>query len=329
MVAAVAAAAFPNGRLSRSRIRITNERPLSSERATTGPADAFSLLWPNQSGMETSVACKTGPDAPSKVDGGGVFNQLPPEHARDEQIQEAHPASSAATQDYREAPVKEASGQEQTGWTSFQQADCSKQQAVASPVPFKQPQPSSSFDRPRSRVSAPAFEAPPSPPESEADAYPFPPSIAAHQQRTDRAESANSNDVQVNVQASSPRRSPSPSRTLRNDGLLSPPLMPEHSSKQPPRDAPTTQTNPSTQPPNQPLKRSATSHSRSALATQPQNAAAPPLLRAPSKLPEDRPLVGNLIGEDHVNYVLMYNMLTGIRIGVRLTSCLPLFQYQS
>lgn len=28
-------------------------------------------------------------------------------------------------------------------------------------------------------------------------------------------------------------------------------------------------------------------------------------------------LVGNLIGEDHVNYVLMYNMLTGIRIGVR------------
>ncbi|KAH9939916.1 SAICAR synthase-like protein [Amylocystis lapponica] len=30
----------------------------------------------------------------------------------------------------------------------------------------------------------------------------------------------------------------------------------------------------------------------------------------------DRPLVGNLIGEDHVNYVLMYNMLTGIRIAV-------------
>ena len=27
-------------------------------------------------------------------------------------------------------------------------------------------------------------------------------------------------------------------------------------------------------------------------------------------------MVGNLIGEDHVNYVLMYNMLTGIRIGV-------------
>ncbi|RDB27012.1 Phosphatidylinositol 4-phosphate 5-kinase its3 [Hypsizygus marmoreus] len=31
---------------------------------------------------------------------------------------------------------------------------------------------------------------------------------------------------------------------------------------------------------------------------------------------QDVPLVGNLIGEDHVNYVLMYNMLTGIRIGV-------------
>jgi hypothetical protein len=28
--------------------------------------------------------------------------------------------------------------------------------------------------------------------------------------------------------------------------------------------------------------------------------------------------VGNLIGEDHVNYVLMYNMLTGIRVGVSL-----------
>ena len=32
---------------------------------------------------------------------------------------------------------------------------------------------------------------------------------------------------------------------------------------------------------------------------------------------QDAPLVGNLIGEGHVNYVLMYNMLTGIRIGVR------------
>jgi 1-phosphatidylinositol-4-phosphate 5-kinase len=30
----------------------------------------------------------------------------------------------------------------------------------------------------------------------------------------------------------------------------------------------------------------------------------------------DNVLVGNLIGEGHVNYVLMYNMLTGIRIGV-------------
>ncbi len=32
---------------------------------------------------------------------------------------------------------------------------------------------------------------------------------------------------------------------------------------------------------------------------------------------DNKPLVGNLIGEDHANYVLMYNMLTGIRIGVR------------
>lgn len=31
---------------------------------------------------------------------------------------------------------------------------------------------------------------------------------------------------------------------------------------------------------------------------------------------QERVLVGNLIGEDHVNFVLMYNMLTGIRIGV-------------
>ena len=33
---------------------------------------------------------------------------------------------------------------------------------------------------------------------------------------------------------------------------------------------------------------------------------------------DNKVLVGNLIGEDHVNYVLMYNMLTGIRIGVRI-----------
>lgn len=39
------------------------------------------------------------------------------------------------------------------------------------------------------------------------------------------------------------------------------------------------------------------------------------LVRAFSKS-EDNPLVGNLIGEGHVNYVLMYNMLTGIRIAV-------------
>ncbi|KAF8556863.1 SAICAR synthase-like protein [Imleria badia] len=31
---------------------------------------------------------------------------------------------------------------------------------------------------------------------------------------------------------------------------------------------------------------------------------------------ENKVLVGNLIGEDHVNYVMMYNMLTGIRIAV-------------
>ena len=35
---------------------------------------------------------------------------------------------------------------------------------------------------------------------------------------------------------------------------------------------------------------------------------------------DERPLVGNLIGEDHVNYVLMYNMLTGIRIAVRMAN---------
>ncbi|KAF8591368.1 SAICAR synthase-like protein [Ramaria rubella] len=43
------------------------------------------------------------------------------------------------------------------------------------------------------------------------------------------------------------------------------------------------------------------------------------LTRAQSKrtpAEEEKVLVGNLIGEDHVNYVLMYNMLTGIRIGV-------------
>lgn len=35
---------------------------------------------------------------------------------------------------------------------------------------------------------------------------------------------------------------------------------------------------------------------------------------------DDKPLVGNLIGEDHVNYVLMYNMLTGIRVAVSCCS---------
>jgi 1-phosphatidylinositol-4-phosphate 5-kinase len=39
-------------------------------------------------------------------------------------------------------------------------------------------------------------------------------------------------------------------------------------------------------------------------------------LAGPASGSKDAPLVGNLIGEDHVNYVLMYNMLTGIRIGV-------------
>ena len=33
---------------------------------------------------------------------------------------------------------------------------------------------------------------------------------------------------------------------------------------------------------------------------------------------EKQVVVGNLIGEGHVNYILMYNMLTGIRIGVSI-----------
>ena len=33
---------------------------------------------------------------------------------------------------------------------------------------------------------------------------------------------------------------------------------------------------------------------------------------------EKQVMVGNLIGEGHVNYILMYNMLTGIRIGVSI-----------
>ena len=39
-------------------------------------------------------------------------------------------------------------------------------------------------------------------------------------------------------------------------------------------------------------------------------------LKPEPKKEDPKVLVGNLIGEDHVNYVLMYNMLTGIRIGV-------------
>ena len=53
----------------------------------------------------------------------------------------------------------------------------------------------------------------------------------------------------------------------------------------------------------------------------PEPAEAPPPAPVPKAEPkptkeETKVLVGNLIGEDHVNYVLMYNMLTGIRIGV-------------
>jgi hypothetical protein len=48
----------------------------------------------------------------------------------------------------------------------------------------------------------------------------------------------------------------------------------------------------------------------------PAQAVAPTVLPAAPKNDADGPFVGNLIGEDHVNYVLMYNMLTGIRIGV-------------
>lgn len=40
------------------------------------------------------------------------------------------------------------------------------------------------------------------------------------------------------------------------------------------------------------------------------------LARALSNHGEDKPVVGNLIGEGHVNYVLMFNMLTGIRVAV-------------
>jgi hypothetical protein len=36
--------------------------------------------------------------------------------------------------------------------------------------------------------------------------------------------------------------------------------------------------------------------------------------------------MGNLIGEDHVNYILMYNMLTGIHIGVSFFVSPP-YQY--
>jgi 1-phosphatidylinositol-4-phosphate 5-kinase len=43
----------------------------------------------------------------------------------------------------------------------------------------------------------------------------------------------------------------------------------------------------------------------------------------PKEKEETKVLVGNLIGEDHVNYVLMYNMLTGIRIGVSVTPLYP------
>lgn len=39
------------------------------------------------------------------------------------------------------------------------------------------------------------------------------------------------------------------------------------------------------------------------------------LVRALSNA-DEKPVVGNLIGEGHVNYVMMFNMLTGIRVAV-------------
>ncbi|WVQ72359.1 hypothetical protein IAR50_001910 [Cryptococcus sp. DSM 104548] len=48
----------------------------------------------------------------------------------------------------------------------------------------------------------------------------------------------------------------------------------------------------------------------------PKQPAPPPRQPLDKDKEETKVLVGNLIGEDHVNYVLMYNMLTGIRIGV-------------
>ena len=52
------------------------------------------------------------------------------------------------------------------------------------------------------------------------------------------------------------------------------------------------------------------------------------LVKEKSKGDDAGVLVGNLIGEGHVNYVLMYNMLTGIRIGVS-TPAFFLFFYFS
>lgn len=40
------------------------------------------------------------------------------------------------------------------------------------------------------------------------------------------------------------------------------------------------------------------------------------LARAFSNRGDEGPLLGNVIGEGHANYVLMYNMLTGIRVAV-------------
>lgn len=183
------------------------------------------------------------------------------------------------------------------------------------------------------KLSAHAFEAPPSPPESEAEGFPFPSSIAQHNQRVDHLiHDSNSDSVEVHVEASSPGQPPSPEVT-RTTGLLSPPLQTpqQQNSQVTSRIRQHTSDSTSSQRAPSPPTPSARSLKRSATATetiltqsptqqqQQQQQTEPTLLRAPSKLPDDRPLVGNLIGEDHVNYVLMYNMLTGIRIGVRLS----------
>lgn len=259
-----------------------------------------------------------------------------PKHLEDDE--QADKSLSKSTTSSSPATKMDPSGQKHHAWIHVgdavgpQAAAQSKSLAPVDPDNSKvaQNQRSSLVPTPTKLSTTQVFEAPPTPPPESEDDYGFPPSLSAYnqsvlQQKQQEQRQEEQDQCRVQVHASSPGKPPSP-EVRRDTGYLSPPLhMAKRSSsqgtlqaqqlkqdhQQQNSDLPHDQAVGTSQSADQ---TAATAPTTPHLSSQPLSN--PSLVRAPSRLPEDRPLVGNLIGEDHVNYVLMYNMLTGIRIGV-------------